>query len=328
MNICTLTLISFSLASSLGLANVNMKDGSFLYQEKDSVLQRSYNSRSLSSGWLGFGWCTQLEKQLKPKDNHFLLQDCALDREIEFIKPLGKAAAKSGAFLLRRKADNYVLTQSSQLDPTEWIFNLQGQLIEVQGPGQRRLSLKYLPTGQLQTLTELPASKTWMVSWSKDGKILSLKTKTEHQINYEYENENLVKVTQDIHHRNTFKYGYDSFHNLESIRRNDQLLNRLSYDTDHDRLLSQQKTETCLEIYKYNSENDLHFSSTFELHCGKAKPQVKTFEFWQTEITEGFHILSQMRITSSSGQKNYKYNVLSNNFTEIKKSSRIGVLND
>src|SRR5262245_39832949 len=70
---CTLIAISFWLFSSEALAIVDMKSANYAESWDDVVIggsstlrvHRTYNSRSLYDGILGFGWCSDFETKIE-----------------------------------------------------------------------------------------------------------------------------------------------------------------------------------------------------------------------------------------------------------------------
>lgn len=328
MRLQTLPFLTILFLSPLIWADVNMKDGGFLNSDRDGFIHRTYNSRSMSSGWLGFGWCSNLEKRLRIQDGRITYLDCNLDREISFYMPKAGGKSKSENFILQVIGTQYLLTKRSDSPISKVLFNSQGQLTELTENGRGPIQIRYLPTGRIKDIVDETQRKSWHVTWSKDEKIIGVSTEGDDNITYSYSNDNLIQVNSNLGLRSSLKYNYDSFHNLQSIQRSGKIENRLTYDTDHDRLLSQQKSETCLEIYKYSSSSDLHFSSSAERYCGKSKPQIRTYEFWQKDLSEGFHLLMKMKITTGNQQRQYQYDALTDAFVEIHPTKKIGVLND
>jgi hypothetical protein len=289
-----------------------MKDGSFIFHVRDRLLGTTYNSRSLFAGILGFGWCTVLEKQLVLDRVNPVLRDCNLDMDVQFESPQKKLTARSGNLALTPTQQGYIVTSPSH---AKYIFNLQGRLIEIHESLDIRLKLSYEKNGKLAQIHNLNDHKIWQATWTKDNRLATLSCSPQNRIVFKYKDDDLIALTdENADVKTETLYQYDSFHNLLTIRNNGEVERILTYDNDHDRVLSQVDTSHCLEVYQYFSETDLHFSSRVERHCGKLKPLTTTFEFWERELPQAYHILEKMRVSSGRSQRDYVFDPLLRSF--------------
>lgn len=245
-------LIYFSLfillLSYSSRAEVNMLTGSFIYK-KENPIQRIYRSRSLQTGFWGFGWCSILDEKLVFGPHKISYFDCLEGREKIVERPQ-----------ISHKGEQIFV----QIGAIRKIFNQKGWLIEVQDPEQRKISIQRAPEGFPLSLKRSGTTFSFTV---KNFLIYKVVKKNKVISKYSYEKDLLVSS-------NLEKYKYDTASNLIEIKFENDTKLEISYEQGMDRVASVTDPFQCQKKYNYSSADDLSQSTILEWFC----PGFKNFQ--------------------------------------------------
>ena len=259
MNANRLLLKLFFISiTSTALADVNLQQASYYKTWTDFTVesknikysfQRTYRSRSIHQGILGFGWCTDFEKTLDlRKFEQITLSDCQEDRSLIF-----KKHGKDYVSGLNSK-DKITLNHGHfqrQKGLIKQIFDSEGRLIELRYfkwpieifyGSDKRLSRIKINHDQIISLKFTP----------RDGDSLTVTAPGKAALVYHLKDKNLISVSATAGLKIT--YDYNPFHNLIRISQGAQTIERMSYDNAKDWLIETSTDSYCKQTYNYLSD--------------------------------------------------------------------------
>lgn len=279
-----------------------MKDASYRNTFTDiQEIKRTYNSRSLYTGYFGFGWCSNLEKSLNiksPKEISF--KEC--DQESPFV------LTDENNFLKTRTFENPITkeklifkngTYSQYLQTGEIrIFNRRGQLISTISPDGNKIGYLY----DQKTLTTLKTNLNFLLNFSYNDtqQITKIQSNTGASTLYLYEKENLVQSVNSL--KQSHLYDYDELNNMVRLTFPGKTEENIVYNNDHDRVLKIQLRNECTEYYDfYHKNNDpLYQVSTLTRKCDNKTVHTFIYEFWYKVRTDGLKYLERYKINQST----------------------------
>ncbi len=274
-------------------ADVNMKDASFRHSVFDlSILNRTYNSRSLHNGYFGFGWCTELEKSIKNLGSELVLSDCKLDGDITY--KIVSQSKTSTIYQSNLKSDDKIEYQNGIYTRRFGFiqkYNMWGQL-NVFSSGGGTVYLSFEESGRLDRGV-LPGGRVLQFFWDPNGRITSVKLDSK-VLNYAYENVNLSTVSQS--HEILYKYNYDSLNNLVSIIHPDKTREQITYDFRKDWVTRVQNQ--CIENYSFKASAEQGLTrqtATQAQQCPNQGVLIAQYDYWFKDNT-----LTRARITKDS----------------------------
>jgi YD repeat-containing protein len=307
MKILTLCiLISNFILSAETLADINMMNGSLVKSWQDApFLKRTYRSRTLYSGYFGYGWCSNLEKQLQTTPNgDLILKDCELESEILLLKTGPKTwkfqdqmqvtKFPNGNLNLRRFSHGTL--HKSELD--QWTFNPAGQMLA----HNTKWLYKY-DHQQLQRIRRTDGA-SWKITWDDDGQRITMISGEQLNLKYNYRQDDLASaVTAEKNF-----YQYDSVHNLTSFRNETgSLAEEIDYDRNKDRVTSQKSFLGCTRIFKYLKISKSHYRTVAEKHCRRKAIETIQYDFWQRALPLGSYVLEKMKVKTSQESKEFAF---------------------
>lgn len=303
-----------------------MKDASYQVSFTDfPELTRTYNSRSLHTGYFGFGWCSNIEKSLiikSPRD--IILKDCDLEspfvltdenillktRTFENPLTLEKILFKTGSYTL------YLKTGEIR------IFNRKGQTTLVIQPGGQKMAFQYIGN----TLESIH---------THDGKNLKFQVNDTNQVFkiesgggrgpssiYLYEKENLIQSVDSL--QSSHLYEYDKLNNIVKLTYPDKTHEYITYNNDHDRVIKMELRNKCQEYYDFFTENKdpLHQISTLTRKCDNKTIHQYIYEFWYKTRSDGLRYLERYKINQSKQTLDITYHPYDGNPVRIIKNGK------
>ncbi len=207
------------------------------------AFQAVYNSRSGTTGFLGYGWSHIYGAALDPSFNHngvtYLKVVDSTGRARYFLE--GAPGEYAGAF----KERSHVKLESGEyvwyrLNGTKYGFSATGQLSWIDDEKGNRLNLAYDAQERPQTVTDATSGRTLTFNYNADSRLESISGPVTAAVpsgiwvSYGYDtNGNLTSVTYA--EGSGFGYTYNDpndIHNLtEKLDKADHLLNTWAYDS-------------------------------------------------------------------------------------------------
>ncbi len=290
--------------TSTALADVNLQQASYFKTWTDFTVesknirysfQRTYRSRSIHQGLLGFGWCTDFEKSLDlRKNSQITLTDCQEDRSLIFRK-------HGNDYVSVLNSKDKVIVQNGhfqrQKGLIKQIFDSEGRLIELRylkwpleifyGPDQKISRIK-INQDKIIDLKFTP----------KDGDSLTVMAPGKAAFVYHLKDKNLISVSVTGGLKTVFDY--NSFHNLIRISQGSKTIERMSYENSKDWLIETSTDSVCKETYSYQSDakKPMLFKTIVQKFCD-SELQSETQWTYELQETQG----SAYRISRTFSRK-------------------------
>jgi hypothetical protein len=311
------TLLSTSLLTQNVSADVNMKDASYyktwvdLEITKDQrvfQLRRTYNSRSLHQGLFGFGWCSDIEKNLDlNRSDQISLNDCRLTAPIRYKKKKNNYYETDSLDpqkeTLEFKDNIYIRTTAKK---TQQKYSKNGKLLSLFDTTKDRIDITYEPnSGFIKTILVNQRTELKITPDLFRKHIQSVTSKNLPGAYYRYENKDLVEVKNSW--QNKFYYTYDTVHNLTEVRYPDKTQELLTYDKEKDWILQIRDRSHCLEIFKYTKQTSSNYTSTAEKRCAGKVTTKTSYEFRHKARADGSKYLDQVKFTQGSKIQKISY---------------------
>ena len=263
-------ILLFLVAGALSLssyAGVNLKNGNFYISYSDIVgfdLKRTYNSKSTSVGWYGFGWGTVYETKLVPSADGCVViheygaggktrfcpknsvdADAAAKKIVEVMRKKNKLPASSVKPLLKRLKNNAELRHAYAQNfnvktkiaaGSELYSNQRGiQKVVVQKTGYKRISNdgKEEHFDKAGNLTKVKTKGNYSVELVYDkNQLKSIKDSKGAQVYFDwYSNGKRIKHLWTTGEKKaTFKYDGENLVYSKDIQGNEY---EYRYDTNH-----------------------------------------------------------------------------------------------
>ncbi|MBP0726704.1 RHS repeat protein, partial [Bacillus sp. RG28] len=186
--------------------SVNVATGNFVASENDVSINgngpgisitRTYNSQSKDTGVFGFGWHSNLDMSVKLNGNNaqYVDEDGTL---LTFTKNGMEYEAPTGVYLtLKDNGTNFTIEDKSQniitFDKSSGMTN--GKVLKIEDGHNNATTFNYDKTkGILLSITD-SSGRNVDINYNGDGLIQSIIQPSDRQIQYEYDNDKLVKVT-------------------------------------------------------------------------------------------------------------------------------------
>jgi hypothetical protein len=292
------------LLPDTAFAEVNMKDAEFSttftdLKTPEVEISRTYNSRSLESGYFGFGWCSLLDLHITPQGLGWILKECG--REIAFKHRVQKNAVGSSVFTARNPKDGQLEILETSLilrrsDGSEFAFNLSGVLEAWTRPGGEKITIRETQQGLIRELSGKGGWKVRLFVDRQRHRVERIEASNGMTCDYVYQGEDLLEVRNAW--KNIYRYHTNSFHNLVHIAFPDGTSETITYDNEADRVTSYTGRNHCTENYQYEvlSSDRLHFSATATKECPDQPLETAHFEFWHRRSVDGKIFLAKTRI--------------------------------
>ncbi|WP_260472071.1 DNRLRE domain-containing protein [Bacillus canaveralius] len=249
--------------------SVNPANGNLVYQEKDLDIQgrgetvsltRTFNNRkSQTKGIFGYGWFTNLEKNIwDTGSGPIIYVDEDNTRHIFGEKPGGGYEAAGGVYLdLTKNIDGtYTITKT---DGTKTNFNTNRKVSSIVDTNGNTTTFVYDAAGKLTKIQDASGRQT-ILAYGTNGSVSSVTDPAGRVTAYEYDaSGNLIKVTDPEANITTFSY--DADHNITGITDARSIKTTYGYDTS-DRVTSISRpitingvAETSQTTYGYDTTN-------------------------------------------------------------------------
>ncbi len=293
-------LLSFALK-----AEINMKDASYRQSFFDiQEVRRTYNSRSLYTGFFGFGWCSNLEKSLdikSPKEISF--KEC--DQEFPFVLTDENNLLKTRTYENTITKEKLIFKSGSYtqyLNTGEIrVFNRLGQMISAIQPHGQRIGYLY----NHQNLISLKTNSNLLLTFSFNDtrQITRIQSNSGLSSLYLYEKQNLVQTVNST--KQSHLYDYDDLNNMVRLTFPDKTEENIVYNKDHDRAVKIQLRNECIEYYDYYQKNNdpLYQISTLTRKCDNKTIHTFIYEFWYKVRPDGLKYLERYKINQSIQSK-------------------------
>lgn len=309
------------LISSISHAVVDMKNANFSQTWVDAEVpgsgydlrvQRTYNSRSLFNGIFGFGWCSDFETKMAiTAEGNLKITECGAGQEV-FFSP--REISRSDIETTIKKIIAKMREEKVVGRTEEFYKKTSTELLEMDGK-RAQMAAQYSIAVPVKAGTKFFANgreveniifeKNFYTRNLQDGSSqrFDLKGRMTHMydkngnfLKFDYENENMVQITdnssrkltfryypskkvkeiigpnsmkveyqyQDIEDlalvknawNNTYTYKYDELHNLVLATWPDKTSIALKYDTKKDWVVSFTDRNKCVETYGYELSKD------------------------------------------------------------------------
>jgi hypothetical protein len=300
----TVALSLIILINNKGRADINMKDGAYLKKQVDlEFLPRTYNSRSLHSGYFGFGWCTPIESRLEEiAADHIRFKSCVLDADLDFFFKDNQRLSVNKNWRLIKLKNKQILILSSN---TKWLFNSDKKLIQI----DKNLRL-YYEKNQLTRIQDIRGKKIWKVKWY-DSKISEITQEgtTAQGMSYTYNAEDLIMTTPILANApDRHLYTYDEFHNLTTFQYQN-LRENIVYDSNLDTVKALHD-QNCIQTLEYHRPTPLQTRTISTQRCRNSEVQIKKFDFWYTRDDQGRFLLKKVQTQINGNWALYLLNSL------------------
>jgi hypothetical protein len=256
-------LIVQSLCSSIGLADVDAREGSFSQSWQDDIgpkednsgsIEREYRSRSHYRGVFGFRWCSP-------------------DLDRMFASMIRRAPVQSPSTCSTKSLQSKAPTLQLRRVGNDWISS------DPQGRQVR-----------------------WRFNESK-GLLLEVRREDGQGWSYQYQNELLVAVKpllnkdlQDAQRVSIQHYKYDLSRNLVAYHLGETSVYQIAYDLAYDRVTELTDHLGCTDTFQYESSSGKHGikiqSTSYRRLCAGKLVAQKTYVFEEQMNPE----LSQLRL--------------------------------
>lgn len=315
------TIFSLLLLTPKIHAEINMKDASYQISNSDiRDIRRTYNSRSLYTGYFGFGWCSSIEKSLTINNNKEIrLKDC--DTDSPFVLTDESNSLKTRAFINPATKEKVIFKNGAYTQYLQngeiRIFNRTGQLTSELREDQSYIAIEY--ENELPVRLKNSNSTTLQFSFNDTNQITHIES-GDKQALYLYEKENLI---QSVNFNNqSYLYGYDELNNMIRHTYPDKFEETVAYNNDYDRVLKIHLKNDCIEYYDFitKSTDPLHQVSTLTRKCDSKTVHQYIYEFWYKERTDGLKYLERYKIKQNTQTLDITYHPLDGSPTRIIKN--------
>lgn len=268
------------LPSAVSLADVNMKDASYIHSASEigpPIFRKTYNSRSLFIGTFGFGWCAEFERTLSPIDG------------------VRRHCGQTSRPVARKKSDSWDLILS---DGSLEIYDFQGRLKALKSPGSPPAILSYRNDSKLESIS-VRGEKFIFTYDSKTGAIQSINS-SRKSVAYAFSGRDLAGFKASGKEAVSFRY--DGFHNLVEARTASGKFEKIKYADRTDEIKSIQASNGCSEEFKFEKRSDTELRASAQRTCPFAVPQIKYFLFIARKAPQGSLALKQVKLAGGQNE--------------------------
>ena len=282
-------------------AEINMKDASYRYSFSDiQGLRRTYNSRSLYTGYFGFGWCSNFEKSLEINNNkEITVKDC--DTDFHFVLTDENNSLKTRTFQNPYTKEKILFksgTYSHYLQNGEIrMFNRLGQLTNIISSNGTNIAFNYSGKNISSLRTETNYELTFHLN--DTNQITKIESSNNESTLYLYEKENLIQSVNSK--KQSHLYDYDDMNNMIRLTYPDKTEETIAYNNDQDRVLKINLKNNCTEYYDFYSKDrdQLRQVSTLTRKCDNKTINQYIYEFWYKERSDGLKYLERYKINQN-----------------------------
>lgn len=304
-----LTLFLFSSVSH-ALVDMNTSSYSSTWIDLDNGavrIERSYASRTLFIGMFGFGWCSNLERTLDTKT--------LKASECEQVIDKGYKITKDKTFYVKTN-DNGTVER----------YDFSGRLIYVSS-ARNSVKLSY-DKDMLKEITDdqgsvyrfsyynaaYPVRKVKQIAGPKG---LLTEYKYDSQDNLVWNRNAWAKKDTDV-----YVYEYTELHNMTKAIWPDKSFITITYDDPKDRVVAFKDRDNCVEKYKYEIYDKLHFWSEVVKTCGTEVVAKNKYEFWYKKTSKG-NVVDRVRQIVNNKVTDISYDAVSGQITSLAKDNDV-----
>ncbi len=288
-NLILISLGAIPLGLLLGIplskASVNLQTGGLVKhfvdyrvrnRDKELIFERVYRSRSFSSGYFGYGWCSVFDEKLKFIGKNIQIDFCndELTVELSYKKT---NLWQSPTYTLSKDSSGYVLESKEGISR---FYNLSGWLSRI----KKGIEIARSPNGT-PTAVSIGLTK-FNIEMSFDGqKIIQINSDKKIKTEYSYKNSQLTEVLQNNSSKQT--YVYDEDDNLLEIKNSGKLEQEIKYDTVNDRVVQVKDQDQCLLVYQYDQLSPAETITRVLKQCEKKQIILGETHFWYESLSKG-----------------------------------------
>lgn len=177
---------------------------------------------------------------------------------------------------LKKTSDGFVRSYN---DGKQEYFNSDGKLVRIQDKNGYKVDLNYDKDGHVASIKDSSA-KQLHFEWYSDGHIKHISSTGDRKASYKYQNGNLVEST-DIG-GNTFKFDYDTNHNMTSVGYKDGSKMVVKYTPQTQFVAEVIERDGASTKYDYGSNPknpDNHYWTTVTKKAANEKPVENRYEY-------------------------------------------------
>lgn len=177
---------------------------------------------------------------------------------------------------LKKTSDGFVRSYN---DGKQEYFNSDGKLVRIQDKNGYKVDLNYDKDGHVASIKDSSA-KQLHFEWYSDGHIKHISSTGDRKASYKYQNGNLVEST-DIG-GNTFKFDYDTNHNMTSVAYKDGSKMVVKYTPQTQFVAEVIERDGASTKYDYGSNPknpDNHYWTTVTKKAANEKPVENRYEY-------------------------------------------------
>jgi hypothetical protein len=293
------TIFSSFLFTPKIQAEINMKDASYRNSFIDTKeIRRTYNSRSLYSGYFGFGWCSNLEKNLNIINKDITLKNC--DSDSPFVLMDESNSLKTRTFenpVTREKIFFKGGTYTHYLQNGEIrVFDRKGQLTNIISEDGSKIALEY----NLGILVRLKNNDglTLQFYFNDTNQIIKIESSDGTNALYLYEKENLIQ-TVDFK-KQSYLFDYNELNNMTRVTYPNKTEENIAYNNDNDRVLKIQLQDNCVDYYDFRKQSNTREISTLTRKCDNKTIHQYIYEFWYKQRSDGLKYLEKYKIRQNT----------------------------
>ncbi|TPF19473.1 DNRLRE domain-containing protein [Priestia megaterium] len=225
-------------------SNVNTYNGNFFNQETDINIEgrglpltvnRTYNSRSTSSGIFGYGWSSNLDQRLTFNTDDLVLYRDEDGTEHYFAKNSSGGYDSPGGIYLELEKNSDGTFKLTKNDQSYITFDSKGNMIAETDSNSNKTIYTY-SGGRLITVAD-PSGRELTIDYGTNGKVSSISDPSNRKYKYSYDtNDNLTSFSKmDKLGSNVFtiSYGYSSSHQMTSYTNERGKKMSMTYSTDN-----------------------------------------------------------------------------------------------
>ena len=172
-------------------------------------------------------------------------------------------------------------------------FNREGLLVKSSN-SQGHIEIEWKPN-KIQVMDQRGRRLIFYLG-KKGGKIKKAVFGSKVVASYKHDGEDLIEARNN--YGETYKYKYDSLHNLTKITYPDKTYEGLTYNVKKDWVTGFRDRRACQESYDYgvNKKNPNHYFSLVQKQCGRKIVHKSKYEFWHRLSPGGGKYLHRARV--------------------------------
>ncbi|MBH8609076.1 DNRLRE domain-containing protein [Thermoactinomyces sp. CICC 10521] len=300
------------------VTNVNTYNGNFYLEDSDVSIDgrgtglsidRSYNSRSKSSGIFGYGWTSNLEQSLRMSYSGPIVYTDADGTTHTFAPEYGSEGTPTGTYkasggvnlTLVKNGDNTFTIITP--DQTRYNFNSSKKLASI-----------------VDSSRKIAKNSSAKYSFDGDNRLTKKVTQGGNSTTTTYTYDDAAQLTTKVSqpNGNTVEYGYDSVNRQNSVSYNGTQVYSFQYDANNNLTKETDETTGTSTNYSYDADNRLtsvqepNSNQTDYTYDANGNVTQQKLTAGSTVITQGFAYNSNNQLTkitsNGANQAWFNYN--------------------